>query len=151
MNSEPKEIVDIFCEYLLTLLGLPYHWGGDDPMEGFDCSGIVIEAGKAVGLFPRGYDANAQSLYDKYKMDPPILQHQALKGDLVFFGRDIHNVSHVGVVIFPGKSIMIEAGGGKEQTVDLDTAKKDNAFIRLRPYRIDKIGFGDLFSSKLLR
>ncbi|MFC1535727.1 NlpC/P60 family protein, partial [Candidatus Neomarinimicrobiota bacterium] len=37
-------------------VGLPYLWGGDDAVAGYDCSGLVIEILKSVGLLQRSGD-----------------------------------------------------------------------------------------------
>jgi cell wall-associated NlpC family hydrolase len=146
MNSEPKSIVDIFCDYLLTFLNkVPYHYSGDDPMEGFDCSGLAVEGGKGIGFFPRDFDMNAQDLYNRFKVDKIAINDNFRKGTLIFFGTSPKDVSHVGVVIFPEHKIMIEAGGGRKTTITEEEAKKLNAFVRLRPYRKDLVGFGDMF------
>jgi hypothetical protein len=51
------------AEYVWTFLGLPYRWGGDDPIQGFDCSGLIVEVLQAVGLLPHGSDLTANGLY----------------------------------------------------------------------------------------
>ena len=47
---------ELFVDVLWNYLGTWYSWGGDDP-EGFDCSGLVVEGLKSVGMIPRGGDA----------------------------------------------------------------------------------------------
>lgn len=54
------------AEYVWTFLGLPYRWGGDDPIQGFDCSGLIVEVLQAVGLLPHGSDLTANGLYLRY-------------------------------------------------------------------------------------
>ena len=55
--------------------GGPYLWGGDDPMEGFDCSGLCVEILKSVGILPRNGDWNAHGLYRLFEdnvVDSPV-------------------------------------------------------------------------------
>src|SRR3972149_4205227 len=54
-------------EYLQRFIGLPYLWGGDDPMSGFDCSGLIVEILQAVGILPHGSDFTADALYEKFQ------------------------------------------------------------------------------------
>src|SRR4030042_825630 len=52
--------------YAWGFLGLPYRWGGDDPIKGFDCSGLIVELLQGVGLLPHGTDLTASGLYLRY-------------------------------------------------------------------------------------
>lgn len=124
--------------YAFSLLGLPYRWGGDDPILGFDCSGLVIEILQSAGELPHGFDTTAQGLYNRYasKDSRPAL------GTLVFFGRGEDRITHVGFMIDNFR--MIEAGGGNSLTDNSKTAAEQNACVRIRPLslRRDLIGFG---------
>jgi hypothetical protein len=53
--------------YLKRFIGLPYKWSGNDPLEGFDCSGLIHEVLQAVGLEQRGFDSTARDLYEAYE------------------------------------------------------------------------------------
>lgn len=121
----------VFQEACLRFLNVPYIWGGDDPMKGLDCSGLVQELLAIIGLDPIG-DQTAQALRDHLKTvgteRPFILGHT---GELVFFGKSTKEITHVGMII--SGNIMIEAGGGGSKTVDLNSAISQNAFVRLRP------------------
>ena len=87
--------------YALAQLGTPYQWGGEGA-GGFDCSGLVQAAFASAGVeLPRV----AQAQYDA---DAPVPAGQPLQpGDLVFFGTDTADVTHVGIVVSPGE--MVEA------------------------------------------
>ena len=41
---------DAFVQYLDHFIGTVYQWGGDDPMDGFDCSGLVKWAWSQAGI-----------------------------------------------------------------------------------------------------
>ena len=53
---KPKDIYETdflrtsAVDYIKRFIGRPYSWGGDDPMSGFDCSGLIHETLQAVGL-----------------------------------------------------------------------------------------------------
>ena len=99
--------------YALAQLGTPYLWGGEGA-AGFDCSGLVQAAFAAAGVeLPRV----AQAQYDA---GPPVPAGQPLAiGDLVFFGADPADVTHVGIVVSPGEMV---------------DAPHSGAVVRIEPY-----------------
>ncbi len=116
------------ANYGMGFLGLPYRIGGDNPMTGFDCSGLVIEVLQAVGILPKGYDATAQGLYQKLRFDNREVAEPSI-GCLAFFGVPI--ITHVGFCI--NDELMLEAGGGTSATTSVDAAIAQDAYIRVRP------------------
>lgn len=114
-------------EYAFCFVGLPYIWGGDDPINGFDCSGLAQEILAAFGIKPAG-DNNAQSLYNYFvkNSQPDIFDC----GAIAFYGKDLQSISHVAVMI-DGLTI-IEAGHGGPSTLTREDAIKQNAYVRLR-------------------
>ena len=127
--------IQIAVTYALSFLGVHYRWAGDDPMAGYDCSGLVQEILASVGLDPAG-DQSAQMLYDYFK---PVAQSAIGQGALVFYGKDVKSINHVAFMV--GNRSVIEAGGGGSTTVNLEAAIKQNAFIRIRPvdHRKDRV------------
>jgi cell wall-associated NlpC family hydrolase len=99
--------------YALAQLGTPYQWGGEGA-GGFDCSGLVQAAFAAAGIqLPRV----AQAQYDT---GPLVPAGQPLQpGDLVFFGADPGDVTHVGIVVSPGEMV---------------DAPHTGAVVRIEPY-----------------
>lgn len=110
-------------EYLFQFIGIPYKWGGDDPMEGLDCSGLTLEFLNA--FHQKIPDTTAAGLYQMFQKNRVMTPEF---GTLVFFGTP---VSHVAIAL--NDYLMIEAGGGGSKTVDLKSASEANAFVRVRP------------------
>ena len=78
-------------------IGVPYHWGGESPGVGFDCSGLTQWAWAQAGVsIPR----TAQEQYD-------AIEHVSLSalepGDLVFWGGG--GISHVALYVGDGNVI----------------------------------------------
>lgn len=117
-------------DYAMSFVGRPYMWGGDDPMEGFDCSGLVIELLKSVDLLPRVFDTTSQGLYDHFFSSSLELKVPRF-GALCFYGRSLKRITHVGMAIDSFR--LIEAGGGNSLTRSEKKASEQNAFVRIRP------------------
>jgi cell wall-associated NlpC family hydrolase len=112
-----------------------YHYGGDDPIQGFDCSGYVQELLFASGEIPFGTPKmSAQQLYNFYDEQARIAWGA---GSLAFYGSDVLHIGHVAFCI--SDKSMLEAGGGTSETVTDADAIKRNAFVKMRPilYRKD--------------
>lgn len=128
---------ELFQQFLLTYLHKPYIWGGDDPIKGLDCSGLVQELLAPLGLDPVG-DQTAQGLFNHYSKVgiPQILLRNGnwsgYTGALVFFGKHIDSITHIAMMLTP--TVIIEAGGGGSRTNTEQDAINQNAFIRLRPF-----------------
>lgn len=90
----------VAVDWALAQVGTPYIWGGETPGVGFDCSGLVQAAYHAAGVdLPR----TAQAQYDtspQIPTDTPVLP-----GDLVFFRSGPGEITHVGLVVAPGKMV----------------------------------------------
>lgn len=118
-------------EYALKFVGRPYIWGGDGSGKcggGFDCSGLVLECLWAFGKLPKG-DLTAQKLYDTLFIEKGWWQSLTIKeGDVLFFGKDVHNITHTALAICDG--LMVEAGGGGSKC---KTPATSTGMVRVRP------------------
>lgn len=122
------------------MLLLPYRWGGDDPLTGFDCSGLVIECLRSAGLLPREGDWTAAALREHFvgpgrtrEILPPRVPPA---GALVFWGSP--RITHVEIVwrhLDDHTVLTIGAAGGGSTTVDAAAAERQNAFVKVRPLR----------------
>ncbi|WP_291192956.1 C40 family peptidase [Frateuria sp.] len=111
----------------IALVGTPYHWGGNTPESGFDCSGLVdyIYRQAADILLPHASRDMARVDGHKVKRMTDLAS-----GDLVFFdiGGDI---SHVGVYVGKGRFVHAPNSGGTVRMDDIDG-----------PYWRDHFAFG---------
>ncbi len=126
--------MEILKLYLFALVGQPYHWGGDDAIDGFDCSGLACEALIAMGVFPHGTRMNAQGLFDHFSKQGSVGAYGI--GALSFYGKDVKNIVHVGICL--DEELMVEEGGGASDTVTKEIAAKRNAFCRVRSIKYRK-------------
>jgi cell wall-associated NlpC family hydrolase len=136
----PREAIAF--QWLMNTLNAPYKWGGSNPLEGFDCSGLVVEFHKSFGLVGKDFDATAQVLFSMHKKEHPQDIKKCKFGDLVFYGRSEKNITHVGICL--DDLLMLEAGGGGSRTINRQKAEEHGAWVRLRPIqsRKDIVGYG---------
>lgn len=90
----------------LANVGKPYRWGGSDPEEGFDCSGLVAHVyDDALGVkLPRTSRAMSQR-------GTRINRAELAAGDLVFFNTSRRSYSHVGIYIGRGRFVHAPSSG----------------------------------------
>lgn len=108
--------------------GKPYIWGGDDPIDGFDCSGMAIELLKSTGQLPRDGDWTAQGLFTLFKHRIAIVPRP---GCLVFWGQSLTQITHIEMMIDDLRTI--GASGGGSRTLTERAAVRQNAYIKIRP------------------
>lgn len=139
-----KDDRDVALEVAIKGLFLPYKWGGDDPMEGFDCSGFIIEVLKSVGILSDDYDDTAHGLMQKFSKTDELKP-----GNLVFYDWDKDGKADHVVMIFmvlpTGQILGIEAGGGNSFTTNPLKAQAQNAYIKIRSLKRDYIKIVDPF------
>ena len=109
-DSKYVELMKVATKYE----GGQYIWGGSNPSQGFDCSGIVQYAYSQVGI---ELDRTAQSQYDQSTI---VSSNEAKSGDLVFFTGTYNSpsyITHVGIYV--GNNKMYQSGGSGLGYVDL--------------------------------
>src|SRR3990167_4717261 len=114
--------------YALSMLNIPYVWGGNNPLQGMDCSGFIQCILVAAGLDPIG-DQTAQALYDHFVKEGRLCEPQSLA--LIFYGENEKQITHIAFIL--DKFSLIEAGGGDSTVINKDIAVKKGAYIRIRP------------------
>jgi cell wall-associated NlpC family hydrolase len=121
-----KELFEYICA---NYLSIPYLWAGDDPIKGYDCSGLMQELLAVLGLDPKG-DQTAQTLHDFFNKPENKVDTIYDTGTLIFYGRFKYRITHV--AMFIGNQTLIEAGGGGSKNLNREDAIKQNAYIRMR-------------------
>jgi len=118
--------IDLAIKIAWKMWGQPYIWGGDDPVQGFDCSGMVIEILKSVNILPRNGDWTANSLYKRFNNCIVAIEEP---GCLVFWGDP--RKTHIEFVI--EKGFTIGSSGGGSRTLSRKDAVRQNAYVKIRP------------------
>lgn len=117
----------------MSLVGVPYRWGGNTPDSGFDCSGLVryVLSRSASVELPR--TTGEMSLRGK-----SIEPDQIAPGDLIFFNTTGRPHSHVGIYVGKMRFVNAPSTGG---TVRIDYltnpywAKRFDGIRRVAPVR----------------
>lgn len=104
---------EALANFALRLRGSPYRYGGAT-VDGFDCSGLVFYAHRALGLtVPRTSRDQAD---DSTDVKPKKLR----PGDLVFFKIDSRRVNHVGIYVGDHRFVHAPGKGKPVTTNSLD-------------------------------
>jgi cell wall-associated NlpC family hydrolase len=101
-----------------------YVWGGNSLVNGVDCSGLVQQIYKRLGVnVPR-------TTYEQAKQGHVISVNSIRPGDLVFYGGDYH---HVGIYI--GNGHVIHAANPKLGVIESTLTNSNGApTLVIRPY-----------------
>ena len=93
-----------------SYLGTPYVWGGESMEEGgMDCSGFVYNA-----LKDAGYNVGRTTAQGYRSQGTVVSKSEMQPGDLIFFGSNPNDASHIGIYI--GNGQMIHSAGGSKNT-----------------------------------
>ncbi|WP_394216758.1 peptidoglycan-binding protein [Brachybacterium vulturis] len=104
-------------------LGARYHWGGESPSTGFDCSGLVHYAYNQAGVNLSRKTAKGYVYGGRI-----ISRSEAKPGDLVAYtGNDY---GHMGIYVGNGK--IIDASGSRQQVVERSMWNAPHVFVTYR-------------------
>lgn len=121
----------ILIEYALSMLHVPYIYGGNSVMTGLDCSGLCCEILKSVGVMRNNEDRNAQGIYELLTENA---NYREAREDcaFAFYGRSRDKIVHVAFHV--DEFLVVEAAGGGSDVLSLEEARKRDARVRIRRY-----------------
>jgi NlpC/P60 family len=140
-SAHPDDLRDAAMFVYESMLNIPYVWGGDDPLAGVDCSGLVQEGTRSVGITERQVDYTAHALLHEKFRDLPraTIESELKRGMLVFWNGADGRVRHVEIVwavwvLQGGRQLVLTIGasGGGSRTVDRAEAIAQNAYVKIR-------------------
>jgi cell wall-associated NlpC family hydrolase len=100
----------------MALVGTPYHWGGNTPEGGFDCSGLVGYVYSHAAYMQLPHSSREMAAMRGLKV---ARMTDLVSGDLVFFGSS-GGISHVGVYVGKGRFVHAPNSGGTVRLDDID-------------------------------
>lgn len=97
---EPSNLINIVSttpnpwrDYAMSLMNIPYVYGGTNPEKGLDCSGFTLLVMQQAGIkLPR-------TSLEQSRVGEDVDLQELQEGDLIFFDTLGHGVSHVGIYL----------------------------------------------------
>jgi len=115
----------------LLALGLDYRYGGNSPVTGFDCSGLVAHVYREAWGIRLPHNALAQS-----ESGIPVSLSELQPGDLVFYDTLKRPYSHVGIYLGDGRFVHAPKSGAQVRVESLSGAywtQRFNGARRIEP------------------
>lgn len=109
-------------------VGIPYRWGGDNVVEGMDCSGFVRAVYNLCGLsIPRTSN-------EQFRAGDQVDKDDLQDGDLVFFGSSTDKINHVGIYVGGGKFVHAPRRGEEIRVTAVNESYFEKRFVGARRY-----------------
>ncbi len=127
-SNDQKDMGAIAARTAERFVGIPYRWGGDNVVEGMDCSGFVRAVYNLCGLsIPR-------TSRDQFKAGDLVAKDDLKDGDLVFFGSSVDKINHVGIYVGGGKFVHAPRRGEEIRVTAVNESYFEKRFVGARRY-----------------
>jgi cell wall-associated NlpC family hydrolase len=94
--------------YAMSLAETPYHFGGNSPDNGFDCSGFVDH------VFSHSLGVSLPRTSHEISQVGSFIKREHLRpGDLVFYNTQHSSYSHVGIYVGENKFVHAPKSGSR--------------------------------------
>lgn len=109
-------------------VGIPYLWGGNNVVEGMDCSGFVRAVYNLCGVnIPR-------SSQEQFRVGENVGKDDLKDGDLVFFGSSGDAINHVGIYVGNGRFVHAPRRGDEIKVTSIDEPYFAKKYVGARRY-----------------
>ncbi|MDQ5920066.1 MAG: hypothetical protein QG673_122 [Pseudomonadota bacterium] len=114
VGAMTQDIIGNMLLQSVSLIGIPYKWGGNTPQQGMDCSGFIRYVfRKSLGItLPR-------TAAEMAKVGKRVSIDELEPGDLIFFTFHHSYIDHVGMYIGNNKFIQSPRTGENIQVTEL--------------------------------
>lgn len=128
VTNDNKDMGAIAARTAERFVGIPYRWGGENVVDGMDCSGFVRAVYNLCGLsIPR-------TSRDQYRAGGSVSKENLQDGDLVFFGASEDKINHVGIYVGGGRFVHAPRRGEDIRVTSVDESYFEKRFIGARRY-----------------
>jgi len=126
--KKEKDMGAIAARTAERFVGIPYRWGGENVVDGMDCSGFVRAVYNLCGLsIPR-------TSRDQFKAGEAVDRQDLQDGDLVFFGAAADKINHVGIYVGGGKFVHAPRRGEEIRVASVGESYFEKRYVGARRY-----------------
>jgi len=127
-GKDDRDMGSIAARTAERFVGIPYRWGGENVVDGMDCSGFVRAVYNLCGLnIPR-------TSREQYKAGESVGKEDLRDGDLVFFGSSEDAINHVGIYVGNNRFVHAPRRGEEIRVTSVEESYFEKRFVGARRY-----------------
>lgn len=127
-SRSSTEMGEVAARTAERFVGIPYRWGGENVVDGMDCSGFARAVYNLCGVnIPR-------TSSEQFKAGENVSKEELQDGDLVFFGESASRINHVGIYVGDNRFVHAPRRGDDIKISSLDDGYFTKRFVGARRY-----------------